>query len=310
MGLAVMIGIFLSAQSMLKLWEISSVMPSGFVLGYASSITPSQTVELTNSRRAAAGLGPLSVNAALTQAAVSKANHMFANDYWAHIAPDGTSPWTFIRSAGYAYSVAGENLARDFNDTGTMMEAWMNSPTHKENIVNSKYTEIGIAVVDGKLQGVETTLVVQMFGARSVAAARTTEKAATSTKPAPAATLAPRPTTAPLPSEVPAPTTAPEAAPTAEPQTIGALDIPVSSMGVSLTSKRSDGSVAGIISPLMITKSIAAAIMLLLISVLLYDLFVGSRKKLPRSGGKNWAHITFFAVAIVAILALTQGRII
>ena len=166
-GLSVLIALFVLTQSSLQLLRYVPVLPEGFVLGYASNITASQVVDLTNSERSKSGLESLSYNSVLSEAAAQKANHMFSYNYWAHISPDGSTPWEFIRSAGYSYSVAGENLARDFDSSSPMMEAWMNSPTHKENIVNQKYSEIGVAVVDGILQGVETTLVVQMFGTPS-----------------------------------------------------------------------------------------------------------------------------------------------
>jgi hypothetical protein len=89
---------------------------------------------------------------------------MFAKNYWAHQSPDGQSPWFFIKSVDYQYSIAGENLAKDFYDTDSMLKAWMASPTHKDNIIHPKYQEIGIAVVDGVLDGLKTTLVVQHFG--------------------------------------------------------------------------------------------------------------------------------------------------
>ena len=90
---------------------------------------------------------------------------MIDRDYWAHVAPDGTQPWKFFTSFGYKYRYAGENLARDFSNASSAMDAWMNSPTHKENILNPKYKEIGIGVVEGDLAGTDTTIIVQFFGA-------------------------------------------------------------------------------------------------------------------------------------------------
>ena len=142
----------------------SSMSKFGAVLGYASSITAEQVIDQTNQERKKDGLVPLTQNDRLTAAALSKAQHMFNNQYWAHVSPDGTEPWSFIKSANYSYVLAGENLARDFSTTPEMVSAWMRSPTHKDNIVNPKYSETGIAVVSGTLQGVETTLVVQLFG--------------------------------------------------------------------------------------------------------------------------------------------------
>jgi hypothetical protein len=134
------------------------------VLGYSSEITAEKVIELTNKERKKAGLGELVVNPLLSESAQKKANDMFKNDYWAHNSPQGVTPWEFFNEVNYQYSVAGENLAKDFYDTESMMKAWMNSPTHKANIVHSKYQEIGIAVVNGVLDGVKTTLVVQHFG--------------------------------------------------------------------------------------------------------------------------------------------------
>ncbi len=106
----------------------------------------------------------------LSAAAAQKAADMFARDYWAHISPVGTQPWYFITESGYSYRYAGENLARDFSDAKSVVDAWVASPSHRENLLNSRYQDIGIAVIDGQLEGRETTLVVQFFGTKLTAA--------------------------------------------------------------------------------------------------------------------------------------------
>src|SRR3989344_3277074 len=164
-SLFILLGIFVMAQSALSI--IGSTFPN--VLGYASFISPSTVIELTNKERRIAGLPVLKENGKLDRAAVAKAADMIARDYWAHNAPDGTETWTFILNSGYSYLHAGENLARDFRDPDAAVPAWMNSASHKANLISPKYQEIGVAVVDGKLNGVETTLVVQMFGTTQVA---------------------------------------------------------------------------------------------------------------------------------------------
>jgi len=133
------------------------------VLGYSSEITIQKVVDLTNQERVKKGLTPLVINSTLSESALLKAQDMFNNNYWAHNSPQGKTPWDFFKSVDYQYSVAGENLAKDFYDTDSVVKAWMKSPTHRENILNQKYQEIGIAVVDGVLDGVKTTLVVQHF---------------------------------------------------------------------------------------------------------------------------------------------------
>ncbi len=136
----------------------------GSVLGYASDINVASVIAETNDQRLRLGLKPLSESPLLTLAAKKKATDMFQKQYWAHIAPDGTKPWHFMKLVGYDYRYAGENLAKNFAVTDDLLAAWMHSPKHRENILNPHYTQIGVAVSDGVLNGVETTLVVQMFG--------------------------------------------------------------------------------------------------------------------------------------------------
>jgi uncharacterized protein YkwD len=135
------------------------------VLGDATSaITVSDLLRYTNLQREAKGLAPLTMNPELTHAAQLKAKDMFAKDYWAHVSPDGTTPWVWIHESGYDYLYAGENLARGFSSSSDVVTAWMNSPEHRANMLSPNYTDIGFAVADGTLTGTQTTLVVQEFG--------------------------------------------------------------------------------------------------------------------------------------------------
>jgi len=136
----------------------------GKVLGYATNISAPEIIRLTNVERNNVGLKSLTENSSLDTAAGLKAADMFAKNYWAHYAPDGTSPWYFFNLVGYQYSTAGENLARDFATSSGVVAAWMASPGHKANILNENFTEIGVAVANGNLLGEDTTLVVQLFG--------------------------------------------------------------------------------------------------------------------------------------------------
>lgn len=159
-SLVVVVAIFLVSQFGLNFFALTS--PS--ILGFASEITADQVIDLTNQKRLEQGLPPLKVSPVLNQVAQRKANDMFTVGYWAHTSPTGRDPWSFFREVGYDYLYAGENLARDFMDSESVVTAWMNSPTHRDNIINNHYQEIGLAVVNGNLDGVETTLVVQVFG--------------------------------------------------------------------------------------------------------------------------------------------------
>lgn len=136
-----------------------------WVNGVASAaISSPDIIMLTNSERARLGLSQLTGNAVLTQAAELKAADMAARGYFSHNTPEGKTPWSFMDKAGYKYTIAGENLAVDFFDSGAVIEAWLDSPGHRANIVNPNYTEIGLAYQRGVYRGRETIFVVQMFG--------------------------------------------------------------------------------------------------------------------------------------------------
>lgn len=142
------------------------------ILGFASNITIEGIINDTNKERTARGLRPLRLDNRLSRAASEKGSYMLTKNYWAHNAPDGTTPWFFIQKTKYHYLYAGENLAKDFQNSKDVVEAWMGSKTgHRENILNVNYSDIGVAVTNGVLDGFETTLVVQMFGSEKPTAA-------------------------------------------------------------------------------------------------------------------------------------------
>lgn len=138
---------------------------------YASSVNINDLNYYANIERNNAGLASLNLNPMLNTAALNKANHMIANNYWAHVAPDGMTPWNFIDASGYVYSTAGENLALHYTSSNGVVAGWMASPSHKANVMNDQYTDVGYAVVDGVLLGNQTTLVVAMYGSQKIAPA-------------------------------------------------------------------------------------------------------------------------------------------
>jgi len=269
------------------------------VLGYATDIRVDQLLAGTNGQRQAVGLGPLTYNVTLSQAAAAKAQDMFANDYWAHNSPQGKTPWNFIQAAGYSYTVAGENLAKNFATSQGVIDAWMASPTHRENIVKPSYRDIGFAIVNGKLQGEETTLVVQMFGATSapvnVEAPKTVvpEQAAVSEEPATEPKQLGQQTSEPV--SLPAPQIVPVIA--AKPTPIVEF-ISNAFSSVLLQPKFNIPT---------ITRDVAFLFMGLLIGVLVIDGLVISKKKIVRVAGHNLAHILFFTAMFVALIAVRRG---
>ena len=137
---------------------------SGSILGYATDISTAKLLELTNAERAKNNLPELTYNEKLEQAAQAKAKDMFEKNYWSHYGPSGETPWEFILAAGYQYEYAGENLAKNFLFSDGVVQAWMDSETHRENLLRKEYTDVGFAVVNGVINDEETTLVVQEFG--------------------------------------------------------------------------------------------------------------------------------------------------
>ena len=135
------------------------------VLGRTSDVTVSGLLTDTNAARKDASLPELKLNETLSQAAYMKAKDMLANNYWAHTSPSGITPWKWLTDVGYNYDVAGENLAKNYPNADATVAAWMNSESHRANILNNKYQDVGFAVVDGMLDGRDTTLVVAYYGA-------------------------------------------------------------------------------------------------------------------------------------------------
>lgn len=130
-----------------------------------STILPAVIVQETNKERAVDALPTLRRNSVLDEAARLKAEHMAANEYFAHYSPDGVSPWYWFGQTGYNFVHAGENLAIHFTDSTQVVDAWMKSPTHRANIMNGDYLEIGVGTAAGKYEGFSTVYVVQLFGA-------------------------------------------------------------------------------------------------------------------------------------------------
>ncbi len=143
---------------------ISSLQNFFMATNQFASVVDAVLVDLTNTDRAAYNLGGLSVNDKLTAAAQAKANDMATKSYFAHTSPEGVDSWSWFKQARYDFQNAGENLAVDFSDSADVERAWMNSPSHRDNILNGKYTEVGIATAVGTYQGHSTTFVVTMFG--------------------------------------------------------------------------------------------------------------------------------------------------
>src|SRR5688500_1407841 len=119
--------------------------------------------------RAERGLGPLRLNDRLSLAATDRIGDMFAKHYFAHVSPDGIQPFVWAKQRGYRYRLIGENLAVGFRGTA-VVDGWMRSRGHRENILQRGFEEVGIAIADGAPQrGYRGPTVVAMYGASTVA---------------------------------------------------------------------------------------------------------------------------------------------
>jgi uncharacterized protein YkwD len=103
-----------------------------------------RVLALTNFYRSQSGLQPLQLNAKLTAAAQAHSQDMALNDFFSHTGSDGSTSSSRIQSTGYLYSAVGENIAEGYATPEEVVQAWMNSPGHRANILNPSLREMGV----------------------------------------------------------------------------------------------------------------------------------------------------------------------
>lgn len=132
------------------------------------SVYPSFSAEdllsKTNAIRGENAIGTLSSDEKLQKAAQRKAEDMAKNGYFAHTAPSGKTPWEWLDEEDYAYLKAGENLAVNFKNSSALIEGWMDSPSHKKNLLNGNFEEVGIGIAYGEFEGKKAVYVVEFYG--------------------------------------------------------------------------------------------------------------------------------------------------
>jgi len=248
------------------------------VLGITSAIGVEDLVRLTNEQRTRNGLPPLRFNPALATAAMRKGESMFAENYWAHVSPSGKDPWVWVIQSGYDYLFAGENLAKDFVEPQSVVSAWMTSSSHRANILNKKYEDIGIAVLDGNLNGYKTTLVVQMFAT-----------------PRPVPRVTPEPEVAALPTEAtPQPTLQPT---------------PLPSPPTFLVSTKEVQKGPPIIEPFYLIKIVSMGLVFLLLGIFAIDVWAVATRRVVKVGSHSLAHAALLGILLLAIIYTNVGVI-
>lgn len=285
-GIFALIGIFFAFNLLVRLFDNTPL----HILGFTSTITIDEVVRLTNEQRVSQGLPPLRYSESLADAARRKAANMFAENYWAHNSPSGISPWHWFQEAGYQYTHAGENLAKDFGSTDRMIQAWMNSPTHRDNIVSSQYNEIGLAVVPGTLLGQDTVLVVQLFGSRAGGSVPSISQVT--------------PTTQGVTSEAPSTKVIPEVA------QIEAAPLPTPAPLMTETPPTGRAASLPYVNEFKLKRLASIITTILLLLTLVIDLIVAESRSLSRRVGKNWAHIIYINVILILVTLVQAGRIL
>jgi hypothetical protein len=128
-------------------------------------LTSAGVIQWTNIQREKYGLPPLKENLRLNVSTEAKVYDMFENQYFSHDSPSGFGVGDLVTNVGYEFIAIGENLALgNFENDQVLVQGWMDSSGHRENILNSSYQEIGVAVKKSVFEGESTWLAVQHFG--------------------------------------------------------------------------------------------------------------------------------------------------
>lgn len=182
------IGLLLSLGLRQSSFTAALKHPASQVLFYASTMETRALLADTNSERGQAQVPPLDENAQLDQAAQAKANDMATRNYWSHDTPDGNPPWTFVTSQNYSYQKLGENLAAGFDNEQSAIDGWMSSPSHKENLLDASFGQVGFGVAKSanytSAGGGPMTIIVAFYASPAKNSAGISESKPASGKPA------------------------------------------------------------------------------------------------------------------------------
>lgn len=166
-----LVTVLIMILAVIQPWQSRFAQKQG-VLPYATEMSVTELAKDTNARREKQHLGQLTLNKKLSEAAQAKANDMVKRDYWSHSTPEGNAPWQFITDANYLYRKAGENLAYGFTNDNEVIAGWMNSKSHRDNLLDPNYKNVGFGFAQSKdyIDQGPTTVVVAMYGQPSASA--------------------------------------------------------------------------------------------------------------------------------------------
>ncbi len=271
----------------------------GTLTAQGSAVESNALMQLINQERSQRNLNELLVHPSLVIAATEKSQDMIDRDYFAHIDPDGNYVWPKIIAAGYTpYKMLGENLAVDFATSEGMVKAWIDSPTHRANLLNTEFVDQGLSALYGDYKDRYTNLTASLFGTLAeVSKPKPQVKAQEPITP----TTPPTPTPAPTPTPTPSPVvTSPNPAPTPAPDKVTktkteATTSPEGSLD-GLTGKTSP-------SPFQISRVIFTLFGILLLIILSVDSIIVYQHEtvLPRSHS-SYHFFGFMLIVLVSIL--------
>lgn len=155
--------IFFSQSSEAEKKEEKKMEVQTAVFDWKKKITPESIFYYSNLERSKKRLKTFSISGVLEKAAQKKAEDMAQKQYFSHIGLDNKEPWKWIQEENYAYAMAGENLAVSFNHPENVIAAWMNSSSHRDNILNSDFSEMGIGIAEGIYKNKKSIYIVQFF---------------------------------------------------------------------------------------------------------------------------------------------------
>lgn len=112
----------------------------------ATKAIENEVIRLVNVERTKIGLPALKANWQLCRVARFKAEDMRNKNYFSHTSPTYGSPFDMMKNFGINFSAAGENIAQGQQTPADVMKSWMNSTGHRQNILNTRYTEIGVGI--------------------------------------------------------------------------------------------------------------------------------------------------------------------
>ncbi len=156
-SVAILACVFALSLSVLYTPAVLSAFPN------VAAVIAGTVTELTNGVRTEEGVEVLKTDDVLTRIAQARADDMATRGYFSHVSPEGYEPWHWYDQGDYAFTYAGENLALDYTESPDVVRAWLQSPTHRANIVGSQFTRTGVGVASGIYKGKETTFIVQEF---------------------------------------------------------------------------------------------------------------------------------------------------